>query len=287
LVAGTYSVEARASLDGVHWSDSVGLSVSVLAPWYRTWWAFGLFALALVGLGAALHRARLSVETRLGRQRTRIARDLHDDLGSGLGSIGILAGVASGPNLGDEQRRSLAATIAETAHELSGGLSDLVWSLSPRPVTMSMLAAHLADRGSRLVPGPQPRLEVRFPAEFPPVDLPPLFRRNVALIALEAIRNAVRHAHAGRIWLALEPAGKSTWLMEVGDDGGGPTDAGAPGTANGEGGHGRENMRTRAAEIRAALEWSSVPGRGTVVRLRFHPPAAFAVRMNMRWSGRL
>jgi len=283
LGAGSYTIEARASLDGEQWSDSLHLSVAVHAPWYRTWWALSLGVLAILGLAAAWHRSRLVVETQLGRQRARIARDLHDELGSGLGSIGILAGVAAGPEVGEAQRQMMAATIADTAHDLSGGLSDLVWSLSPRSVSLAAMAAHLAELGSRLVPGPQPRFETRFPAAWPSVDLSLLVRRNVTLIALEALRNAARHARAALVWLALEPDGASGWILEVGDDGRGlPPEGPDAGSSSTDAGHGRLNMSARAAEIGASIAWSSTPGGGTVVQLRFRPTPSRR-RMNMRW----
>ena len=100
-------------MDGVSWSEEPAVfAFEILPPWYRTWWA-RLGALALVGLALyAVYRVRVAVLLRLERQRTRIAMDLHDEMGSGLGGIGILAGVLGGDDIDDASRTKLAGQIS-------------------------------------------------------------------------------------------------------------------------------------------------------------------------------
>jgi signal transduction histidine kinase len=109
--------------------------------------------LVLIGVVLfAAHRARVAVLVRLERQRALIAMDLHDEIGSGLGSIGILSGVAASENVKDEQRRELALDIVDTAAELGNALTDIVWSLRPDSATIEGLAYRLTRRASRLFP---------------------------------------------------------------------------------------------------------------------------------------
>ncbi len=263
---GRYTVEVRASLDEIRWSTPASFSFEARQHWYLTWRALTLAMIAGVALLWAGHRMRVAVAMRLAEQRAGIAMDLHDELGAGLGAIGLLAGVASSRDVDDLDRRRLATTIADTAGELGAGLSDLVWALRAGPATLATLAAHLADRGSRLFPGPAPEFATDFPQAWPDDELPLRLNRNVLLICLEALRNAARHAHASHVGLRLAPE-RGHWILEVQDDGCG---MGAPaGSGGAAGGHGLRNIRERAAEIGGAVEWTSRPGAGTSFRLTF------------------
>jgi len=204
----------------------------------------------------------------LERQRARIAMDLHDEIGSALGSIGILSGVLAQEGSGDEsERRRIAHEIARSAGEVGGALSDIVWALDPRPGTLRDLAARLADHGGRLFAGDGPEFRTHFPAALPDAPLPLGLRRNLAAIGLEALHNAARHARARNVSLALTPPdpsnGAGLWELTVTDDG-----TGIPATAP-QSGLGVTSTRRRAAEIGAAVAWDATPGGGTTVRLRF------------------
>jgi signal transduction histidine kinase len=131
-----------------------------------------------------------------------------------------------------------------------------------------VLAADLAERAARLVPGPEPTLRMDYPDQWPEGELDPAVRHDLRLIALEAVHNAVRHAEARTITLGLQPAGRH-WRMWVKDDGIGfdPNGDAAPkGT-----GLGQRALRRRAERIRAALRVESAPGRGTTVEILFEP----------------
>jgi signal transduction histidine kinase len=264
LPAGRHQPQVRASLDGESWSaEPAGLAFRVLPPWYRTPWAMMAFALLAAGLIYGLFRARLAHLVGLERQRTRIAMDLHDEMGSGLASIGILAGVLSDDGRDRNGARRIAREVAMTAEELGTALSDIVWSLDPHSATLEELAARVAEHGGRLF-ADDVEFDTEFPAEWPPGPLPVPVLRNVLLIALEALHNAARHAGAKHVVLSLWP-GEGGWVMTLSDDGSGlparRTDSAR--------GRGLRAMRRRAAEIGGDISWTSRPGEGTTVRLNF------------------
>jgi signal transduction histidine kinase len=269
LAPGRYSAAIRASIDGERWSSpSDPITFSVAAPWYRRPSVLLLGALLAGGALVLLNRARTAVLLGLERQRTAIAMDLHDELGAGLGSIGILAGVASNPRVADTERQDFAQRIALTASELGGKLTDIVGALRAGRVTLGLLAADLAERAARLVPGPVPELRTDFPAEWPEVELDPTVRHDLRLMALEAIHNAVRHAEAKTITIGLAPAGRQ-WRLWVKDDGIGfdPASGQKPrGT-----GLGRHALQRRANRIRATLTITTALQQGTVVEVAFEP----------------
>ncbi len=262
LKAGRYRAEVRASLDGIEWSkEPAAFAFRVLSPWYRSVWALLLFATVLAALAVYMHRARVAVHVELERQRMRIAMDLHDELGSGLGSIGILAGVLrNAPRGPDAQPDRVADEIGSTAASLGAALTDIVWALDHGSGGLDAVAARLAEHGNRLFANGV-SFNTTVPAIWPAARLDLAARRNALLIGVEALHNAARHAHASRVDLSLAPAANG-WMLEIADDG-----IGLPSDASARGGVGLGSMRRRAHEIGANIQWLPRSGGGTIVRL--------------------
>jgi signal transduction histidine kinase len=271
VAPGSYDVEVEASLDGETWSSvPARVSFHVPRPWYRQPWLVALVLGAFAASIAVVARARLAVRLRLAEQRTRIARDLHDQLGSGLASIGLLARVLVRPDLPRSKRDDVASRIRAVSGELSTSLSDIVWSLKPGEANLDSLATHLVERAMALFPQEPPRLVVDLPSPVPRDRVSIAVRRNVLLIGLEALHNAARHADASRVEMSLAPRGRR-WVLTIEDDGRGMPPAHGNTSTRGEGGVGTVGMRARASEIGADLVWQSRAGGGTIVCLAFSP----------------
>jgi len=270
LRPGRYAAEVRASLDGINWSSQPArIDFEVLRPWYFRWWAITAMFVMIAAMLFIAHRARVAVLVRLERQRTLIAMDLHDEIGSGLGSIGILSGVAASDNIKDEQRRELARNIVETAAELGNALTDIVWSLRPDLATIEGLAYRLTQRAARLFPDGNPVFKTEFPQEWTGANLSLAARHNLLLIASEALHNVARHANAHRVVLGISQAGRA-WRLWVADDGSG---LGNNGCNFESPGLGLISMRRRAEQIGAEISWSSDNGSGTTVTILYSPEA--------------
>lgn len=228
-----------------------------------TWlwgWVLGLVA----GVTLVAQRSSARSRERLERQRRRIAMDLHDELGSGLGSIGLMASVLRD----GDTRPELAGAMADTAEDLGDALTDIVWALRDEAACPSNLLDFLAARGKHLFATNPGAVVVRAPTCWPDVELTPAVRRNVQAIAVEALHNAARHAGASHVELGLEPG--PVWRLWVSDDGCGiGTSRSRPG-----GGSGLAGMHKRAAAAGADLDIRSVPGHGTTITLTFHPHGA-------------
>lgn len=271
-----YRVEVQASLDGDHWSEPpTDVAFVVATPWYRSPFAYALFGILGIGAFTLAYRARMASVLRVERERTRIAMDLHDDLGSGLGSIGMLAVVAARADLSTDERQRVAAQIAQAAGMLGSGLRSLVWSMKSGRAGMSDLAMQLADHVRRLLPGPTPQPTIELPHEYPHGVVHPEVRRHLLLIALEALHNSVRHGCANRVKVHLGKDGQS-WLLVIEDDGEGfdPESKSY--------GSGLESMRRRARLIDADLLIRTFPGAGTRIELRFMPFETHRMFMRLR-----
>lgn len=269
VAPGPGRLEIRAvSAAGTPSEDVAVVRYRALAPWWRQRWFFASVALALGGAAALGYRARLNRLLGLERQRTQIAMDLHDEIGSGLGSIGLLADLGTDPAVAEARRRGLAEETGEIATELSAAMAEIVWSLRPGSETVEEFARHLVDRARRIFPGGGATLVASMPGTRLGERWSPAARRNAMLVALEALHNAAKHARATRVELRLEPLGRR-WSLVVSDDG-----RGVEAIAPERDGMGLESMRRRAERIGAVLEVASEEGAGTTVRLVFDPRAS-------------
>ncbi len=262
LPRGAYRAEVRASLDGHTWSaDPAAFGFRVLGPWYLEPWVLVTGALLVASALTVGYQVRLRGLLAMERQRTRIAMDLHDELGSGLGGVGILAGVLADNEPDDAERRRLARQVMAITEELGTALSAIVWSLDPLEDSLSGLAARLREHGTRLFSSGTTEFLVAFPPAWPAVQLGAAMRRSLLLIGLEALYNAARHARATRVTLSIA-VHSGTVELTIEDDGPGVPAAAARRPA----GRGLASMERRGAEVGAIVDIRARAGGGTVVR---------------------
>jgi signal transduction histidine kinase len=263
----TFRVKA-ANNDGVWNEEGAALTLRLRPRFYQTWWFLAVCVAGVAGAGWQGHRFRLRRLLELERVRTRIAADLHDDVGSGLAQIAVLSGVARTQMGGDGAPAAESlGQIAGTAEELVDSMSDIVWAMNPGKDHLGDLV-HRVRRFAGDVLGAR---DVAFGFTESGVDaaraVPPDFRRHAYLLLKEALSNAARHAGATRVDVSVALAADH-FRAEVRDDGRG-FDTGAAGD-----GHGLETMKRRAAELGGRLEITSGAGQGTVLRadLPLRPP---------------
>lgn len=276
LPSGRYDLEVVASLDGARWSaEGARLAFEVRLPWYARPWFLGAAFVGIAGLGHLGYRLRVRRRLAGERQRTRIAMDLHDEVGSGLGTIAVLAGIAGRPDLSPERRADAAGRIAAVSQELARALGDIVWSLRASSGFLDALWNQLLDRARPLFASGSPAVSFEAPDPVPREALSLVVRRNLHLVVYEALHNAARHSGASRVVLRLEREGPG-WRLEVEDDGRGlPAESATPSVRRGLG---IEAMRARVAEMGGAIEWDRGPSGGTRVTVRFRPsrPSAYS-----------
>jgi signal transduction histidine kinase len=269
LRPGSYHAEVRASLDGLRWSAAPAtLSFRVLPPFWLTPWFLALAAAAVAAAAFGLFRYRVAQSLRLERTRTRIAADLHDDIGASLSRIALqsdlLRRTERSHSAGEDRR---LGEIAESARALVDSMSDIVWSIDPRRDDLASVIARVREIALDLLEPNGIALDFQTPPGADSLRLAPEQRRHLYLILKEAVHNIAKHAGCRSARIALRAEGGKLHV-EVADDGRGFA-AGAGGAAPppGRGGHGLPNMRDRAAQMRGRLEVRSVPGEGTLISL--------------------
>ncbi len=264
LRPGDYTFEVLAANDDGLWNARAAVMRLVVAPF---WWerrliqATGaglLLMLTAVGvrdLSLRRARARLAALERaqaLDRERARIARDLHDELGARLAHIAILAETAS---TGDRDGRVIRA-----AREAAQTMDELVWTINARNDTVESFAYYLGQFAEEYVGAAGLRCRLDIPVDLPDRTLAADVRRHLYLASKEAVTNAVKHARATEIGVSLRMMG-DTLMLEISDDGCGLPVAGLDPTGNG-----LKNLRERMPAAGGRLEVESTPGGGTRIR---------------------
>jgi signal transduction histidine kinase/ligand-binding sensor domain-containing protein len=265
LAPGRYVFEARAAAaDGASVSSVATLAIHVLPPWYRRWWFItggaGLFVLA----GYLAHRARLAQALRTERLRARIATDLHDDIGSSLSQIAILAEVARRrAGSADARVAEPLASIAATSRDLVDAMSDIVWAVNPRTDSLADLTRRMHRFTAETLGGANIALTFSGPPEGVDLQMGADLRREVYLILKESINNVARHSGATRASVDLALVRHELRLTIVDNGRGFDPDAVVDG-------NGVASMRKRAAAFGGSLTIESTPGRGARVNLVAH-----------------
>ena len=259
LSPGSYRFVVRAvNGEGQASAGSATIVFAISPPVWRQTWALLLAACVLATALYAGHRYRVKQLLHLERIRTRLASDLHDDIGSGLAEIAILTEVAEtqpAAGGGDLLRRA-----GDRARELREAMSDIVWSVDPQHGNVSDLIARVRQSVFSLMEANGGRVTFEGPGDSVTAVMAPDRARHVLMITKEALTNVLKHAEASEVTVRLRVDNRILTL-EVLDDGRG-FDPDKP-----HSGMGLRNLRRRAAESGGELRVESRPGKGAKLHL--------------------
>jgi signal transduction histidine kinase/ligand-binding sensor domain-containing protein len=288
LPPGNYTFRVTAcNNDGVWNETGAALAFVVLPRFWQTWWFFGLAVAAGVGLvtvvDASLSRRRVrhhleQVERQraVERERTRIARDIHDDLGASLTRITMLSQSVLDDLGGAQPVAGDVNSIYHTARDLTRAMDEIVWAVNPKHDTLDSLVTYLGRFAQSYLGPAGLRCRLDVPVHLPQWSLTAETRHNVFLAFKEALHNSVKHARAAEITVTLELSA-SAFTLRVQDDGCGfdpprtaPLPDAGPGGDRISPGNGLANMRKRLEEIGGRCELKTGVNEGTGVA--FHVP---------------
>jgi signal transduction histidine kinase/ligand-binding sensor domain-containing protein len=258
--------------DGVSNENSGSFTVIVLPQFWQTTWFAVLVIIITLGIVAAivryistqkLHRQlqRHKQQEALERERARIARDLHDQLGANLTQVTLLGEMAEADKNVPEEIESHAQQICETARETTRALDEIVWAINPANDTLEGVANYCIKYAQEFFALAGVRCRVEAPARLPDVPIAPDVRHNVFLAFKESVNNVIKHAQAGEAHIHLELTARH-FIVEITDNGKGFSGADEKQNRNG-----LRNMRKRMADIGGSFEISPAPEKGTLVRL--------------------
>jgi ligand-binding sensor domain-containing protein/two-component sensor histidine kinase len=268
LAPGSYRFLVRAvTAEGVMSLHPAVVAFTIPPPVWRRWW-FVTLGIGLIGLLVyTAHHYRVARLVELERVRTRIATDLHDDIGSSLSRMAILTEVAKRRTEGTARDSiKILSDIAESARGAVDSMSDIVWAIDPRRDDLSNVVFRVRQFASDLLSAKGIAWQFQTAAGFEKVKLNPEQRRHIFLIFKEAINNSVRHAGCNFVYLSLEIIHHQI-VGEIRDDGRGFVVPAPDHALENGAGHGLGNLRARATQLGGHLSIDSSPEQGTCIRL--------------------
>jgi signal transduction histidine kinase/ligand-binding sensor domain-containing protein len=278
LPVGTYRFRVVAcNNDGVWNTEGASLAFSVAPFFWQTWWFLGSSGLAAftgVALGArAVTRRRLQRrmeqlerEHAIERERSRIAQDIHDDIGTSVTRITMLSQPPPEQLAEPRQTASALSQIGAAARDVTRALDEIVWAVDPRHDTLDSLVGYMGGFAQELLGSANIRCRLDFPPQLPAWPVTAEVRHNLFLAFKETLNNVVKHAGATEVHLSLQLR-TDGFEFAVQDNGRGFGPSSGTSSAPGRvlSGHGLPNLERRLARIGGHCEVASQPGEGTRV----------------------
>lgn len=278
-----FTVLARNN-DGLWNQEGAQLRI-VVQPhfWQTAWFQAGTSFFLLSSIGLVVFKLtrqrerrkleRIKQEAALERERTRIAQDLHDDLGASLTRMTILSNNAREETNLQPQLRSTLDEIYGTAREVTRIMDEIVWAVNPRHDSLESLINYLGRFAQNFLTSSGIRCRLDLPFDVPRLPLHTDLRHNIFLAFKEAMNNVVRHSRATEVTIRLTLDGTQLKLT-VADNGRGFNLP--PELVDGEGldevtrpahGNGLANLHRRLRELHGRCRIASTPGKGTQIEL--------------------
>jgi len=258
LSAGDYRFEVRAISADRLYSNPAALSFRIAAPVWQRWWFVLAVSLFIAGIVYLIYRNRIQRLLAMERMRTRIATDLHDDIGSNLTRISILSEVARQKS--ENGNGDLLSSIANIARESVASMNDIVWAVTPEHDSLLDLTRRMRRHAEEVFAFRDIELRFETPESDMGLKLGVGLRRDLLLVFKEAVNNAARHSNCSKVEIDLR-ADQSELILEIKDNGRGFAES------ENESGQGLRSMRRRAGIMGGEFNIDSDPGRGTTVRL--------------------
>jgi len=272
LPAGHYRFHVTACNGDGLWNETGASLAFTVAPFFwQTWWfrlgAAALFTTLAAGIGRFVAVRRLRARLReleqkavLDRERARIARDIHDDLGGSLAQTLLVLDLARRNRAEAAVLDGHLARASTSVRQVVQSLDEIVWAANPANDTLPAFVDYVGQFAAEFLQAAGIRCRFDFPETPPDLPLAPEVRHNLFLVLKESLTNVVRHAHATEMRLSVTATEKSLHLR-LADDGRGFDE-----TAEDAGGaDGLRNMRQRMEEIGGSLKIETKAGAGTVV----------------------
>jgi len=267
-----YTLYVKAQNSSGLWSKTVMMPVLISPPFWGTWW-FRILAFAVVSSMVffairfvAQRNLReqiltLEKEQAIEKERNRIARDMHDDLGSGLTKIAILSELTQARIANSKPASAQLETISAVSREMVDSLQNIVWLLNPKNDSLESLALYIRRYVNNFFESSGILPVFEFPEDTAHTRLSEEQRRNIFLVVKEACNNTLKHSGATTVVIKLSLQAGELQLALI--DNGKGFDTETVGRLS----NGLRNMLNRAAQAGGEFTVLSRPGAGTTVAL--------------------
>jgi signal transduction histidine kinase len=273
LSPGKYTLRVKgASADGIMNETGDSLEIIILPPvWQRWWFVFSSIALVFIILVLVVRYIsqrnlkekllKLEKEQAVEKERNRISRDMHDDLGSGLTKIAIMSEVVKKQLNEPEKAREQLETISISSRELVDNLQNIIWVLNTRYDTLETLASYIREYALRYFEPFEISIHFNYPDQFPHLKLSEEQRRNIFLVSKETFHNISKHASCSNVTVSMQCIGNRVHIT-IKDDGKGFNMNDVR-----QFGNGLMNMQNRVHQVGGSFTISSSPGEGCITTM--------------------
>lgn len=196
-------------------------------------------------------------QERLNRERQRISREMHDDIGAGLTQIILMSESAKNNTTGSGSRE--LEDIADTSRRLVSSMSEIIWSLSPENKTLEQLFAYMREQLHKQLDYAEISYTLDLPEGSGNIQLRNEQCRNLLLVTKEIVNNTIKHSGATSLKISASVTGQQV-IFTVEDNGRGFD------SLQVSGGNGLRNIRHRVEELGGQLELRTAPGEGCYYR---------------------
>lgn len=281
LPAGRYKFELIACNGAGAWTETAASLMIVVKPFFWETWVFrtGLGVLLALAAGGLVYQRqrrqhgqqirRIAAKRELEQERSRIARDIHDDLGANLTRISLLS--QQTPTGEPAENDPVLEQIQVTARHMMRSMDEVVWAINPEHDTFDDLANYLSSYAQDFLSVAGIRCRLEMPLVGPDCPLSAQLRHNLFLAFKEALNNVVKYSKADEVRITLSP-GEDAFVLRIEDDGVGINRLSPGDPSRSYSGSGLANMNHRMEEIGGSCTVESRSGEGT--SLEFHVPLA-------------
>ena len=260
LPAGEYIFRVvGANPDGVWNTEGASIKLIITPPYWQTWWFITLVIIILGSITYYISTLSIKNQLAIEQLKTKIASDLHDNVGAGLTEISILSEVAAQKMDGNAEKNSKEIkNISNIARELVDNMSDIVWVVNPQRDSLYDLIIKLKDSYNEFLNTVGISFQVKNIDKTDDVHLPMDYKQNLLMMFKEAINNAIKHSSCKKITLEANVRNDVIELILT-DDGIGIENY------NKTSGNGITNMENRAKKLGGRMKFRSEQEEGTKV----------------------
>jgi signal transduction histidine kinase/ligand-binding sensor domain-containing protein len=262
LAPGEYTFNVKCiNMQGIESNNITSLRIDISPHFYQTRWFMILIFISVFGITYLIYRLRLNRLLAVERIRNKVARDLHDDVGSTLSTINILSSMAKTKLLTDPVKTSeYISKITNNSQYMMEAMDDIVWSIKPDNDNMQKIVARMREYASSILEPKDVAISFSVGENIYDLKLNMEMRRDVFLIFKEAVNNSAKYSHCTKIEIRITHENKKL-NISINDNGVG-FDVHTADSGNGLG-----NMQKRAESLHGVINIKSDQNTGTEISL--------------------
>jgi len=272
LSPGNYNLRVKAIFsNGKYRPTESSYSFNILRPWWQTGWFRSFIAVTILALVIIfirlyyrnkLQQQRISLEKKqaIEKERTRIATDMHDDMGAGLSRIKVLSETIKFESQKGIVNPAHLQKISDYSEEMMDKMGEIVWALNEKNDSLNDLLGYTRAYAVEYLTGHDIKCIFEGPSELENVFVSGEVRRNVFLSVKEILHNIIKHAEANVVTISVSH--KKEFSISIHDNG-----KGIDLNYFRKYGNGLNNIRKRMSEVGGSAEFKNENGTSVLLKL--------------------